>query len=332
MKKWLLLLVALLTMFVISACGSSDETNGSSDEDSESTEENTTEDADAEETAENEAEASEESDAPEELIMGFVPSQDSDTIADTVAPLADRLSEELGIPVEGKVMTNYTALVEAMGTNEVQIGFIPAFAYVLANDKHDVEVILKSERYGSGTYVAQYLVSADSEYEELADLEGAVWAYGDPTSTSGYLFPAAQIMDEFDVDDPQTEFFSEAYLTGGHDNSAIEVYEGRADVATTFDDVRTNLEEEYPDIMEKTRVLGYTDEIPNDTISVTSELSDELVQTIKDSFLSFNEDEDMIQIMNDVYSWDAIIEAEDSEYDIVRETYSKFSDIDINDL
>ncbi|WP_163580329.1 phosphate/phosphite/phosphonate ABC transporter substrate-binding protein [Gracilibacillus saliphilus] len=324
MKKWLLLLVALLTMFVISACGSSDDTSGSSDEDSENTEENSNEDA--EETEGNEAEASEEGDTPDELIMGFVPSQDSDTIADTVAPLADRLSEELGIPVEGKVMTNYTALVEAMGTNEVQIGFIPAFAYVLANEKHGVEVLLKSERYGSGTYVAQYLVSADSDYEELADLEGAVWAYGDPTSTSGYLFPAAQIMDEFGVDDPQTEFFAEAYQTGGHDNSAIEVYQGNADVATTFDDVRTNLEEEYPDIMEKTRVLGYTDEIPNDTISVTKELSDELVQTIKDSFLSFNEDEDMIQIMNEVYSWDAIIEAEDSEYDVVRSTYEKFGD------
>ncbi|QGH36529.1 phosphate/phosphite/phosphonate ABC transporter substrate-binding protein [Gracilibacillus salitolerans] len=326
MKKILLLLVALLTFFVITACGQSDDSNGSSNDESENTEENTNEDTDAEETEENEAEASDEADLPEELIMGFVPSQDSDTIADTVAPLADKLSEELGIPVEGKVMTNYTALVEAMGTNEVQIGFIPAFAYVLANEKHDVEVILKSERYGSGTYVAQYLVDADSDYEELADLEDAVWAYGDPTSTSGYLFPAAQIMDEFGVDDPQTEFFSEAYQTGGHDNSAIEVYQGNADVATTFDDVRTELEEEYPDIMEKTRVLGYTDEIPNDTISITKELSGELVQTIKDSFLSFNDDEEMIQIMNDVYSWDAIIEAEDSEYDVVRSTYNKFGD------
>ncbi|SFL67006.1 phosphonate transport system substrate-binding protein [Gracilibacillus orientalis] len=326
MKKLLLLLVALLTFFVITACGQSDDSNGSSNDESEHTEENTNEDTDTEETAENEAETSEEADMPEELVMGFVPSQDSDTIADTVEPLADKLSEELGIPVEGKVMTNYTALVEAMGTNEVQIGFIPAFAYVLANEKHDVEVILKSERYGSGTYVAQYIVSADSEYEELADLEDAVWAFGDPSSTSGYLFPAAQIMDEFGVDDPQTEFFSEAYQTGGHDNSAIEVYEGRADVATTFDDVRTELEEEYPDIMEETKILGHTDEIPNDTISVTPELSDELVQTIKDSFLSFNDDEEMIQIMNDVYSWDAIIKAEDSEYDVVRSTYNKFGD------
>ncbi|GAE92188.1 phosphonate ABC transporter phosphate-binding periplasmic component [Gracilibacillus boraciitolerans JCM 21714] len=322
MKKLVLLMVTLLSMFVIAACGSSEDTNGSGEDTETDTTENTNEEA--ENT--NDAEANEATDMPEEIIMGFVPSQDSDKIADTVKPLADKLSEELGVPVEGKVMTNYTALVEAMGTNEVQIGFIPAFAYVLANDKHNVEVLLKSERFGSGTYVAQYIVSADSDYQELADLEGAVWAYGDPTSTSGYLFPAAQIMDEFDVENPETEFFSEAYQTGGHDNSAIEVYEGNADVATTFDDVRTSLEEDYPDIMEKTRILGHTEEIPNDTISVTEELSDELVQSIKDAFLSFNDDDGMIKIMNEVYNWDAIIEAEDSEYEIVRETYNKFGD------
>ncbi|MDX8045146.1 phosphate/phosphite/phosphonate ABC transporter substrate-binding protein [Gracilibacillus sp. S3-1-1] len=324
MKKWLLMLVALLTLLVISACGTSDDTEDSNDTDDADTEESANSD-DANEDASNDASAAE-GETPDEIVMGFVPSQDSDTIADTVEPLAERLSDELGIPVEGKVMTNYTALVEAMGTNEVQVGFIPAFAYVLANDKHGVDVILKSERYGSGTYVAQYLVRADSDYEELADLEGTVWAYGDPSSTSGYLFPAAQIMDEFGVDDPQTEFFADVLPTGGHDNSALAVYNGEADVATTFDDVRTTLEEEYPDIMDELKVLGYTDEIPNDTISVTKELDSELVQNIKDAFLSFNDDEDMIQIMNDVYSWDAIIEAEDSEYDVVRSTYNKFGD------
>ncbi|MDL4840173.1 phosphate/phosphite/phosphonate ABC transporter substrate-binding protein [Aquibacillus rhizosphaerae] len=300
MKKILSIILAAATVIIIAGCGDS----ASGDEGN-----------------------------PESIVMGFVPSQESDTIADTVEPLADKLSEELGIEVEGRVMTNYTALVEAMGTNEVQIGFIPAFGYVLANQEHDVEVILKSERFGSGTYVAQYIVGADSGIESLDDLEGKTWAYGDPTSTSGYLFPAAQIMDEFSVDDPETEFFGESIQTGGHDQSAIAVLEGEADVATTFDDVRTGLEEDYPDIMEKTKILTHTKEIPNDTISVTSELDDELVTEIKETFLSFNDDEEMIKIMNEVYNWDKIIEAEDSEYDVVRETYEKFSDdISIDDM
>jgi phosphonate transport system substrate-binding protein len=298
MKKVFALLFAALLVLGLAACGTSSDSGGDDKDGSD----------------------------PEKLVMGFVPSQDSDEIADTVKPLADKLSEELGVEVEGQVMTSYSALVEAMGSNQVHIGFLPAFGYVLANEKHGVEVILKSERYGSGTYKAQYVVRADSDIESLEDMEGKTWAFPDLTSTSGFLFPAAQIMDKFNVEDVQSGFFSNTIEAGGHDNAIIAVYEGDADVATTFDDARTTIEEDYPDVMDKLKVVGYTAEIPNDTISVTKDLSDEWQKKIKETFLSFNDDEEMIKVMNKVYSWDAIIEADDKEYDVVRDTYDKFKD------
>ena len=300
MKKVFALLFAALLVIGLTACGTSSDSNSGGD--------------------------SKKNSDPEKIVMGFVPSQDSDEIADTVKPLADKLSEELGIEVEGKVMTSYSALVEAMGSNQVQIGFLPAFGYVLANEKHGVEVILKSERYGSGTYRAQYVVRADSDIESLEDMKDKTWAIPDLTSTSGFLFPAAQIMDKFEVEDVQSGFFTNTIEAGGHDNALISVYEGDADVATTFDDARTSIEEDYPDVMDKLKVVEYTSDIPNDTISVTKDLSDKWQKKIKDTFLSFNDDKEMIQIMNDVYSWDKIIEADDSEYDVVRDTYQKFKD------
>lgn len=266
----------------------------------------------------------------EKLVMGFVPSQDSENIASSVEPLADRLSEELGVEVEGKVMTNFNSLVEAMGSNQVQIGFIPAFGYVLANEQYDVEVILKSVRHGEGSYKAQYVVREDSGIDSLKDLKGKVWTFADKGSTSGYLFPAKQLMDEFDYDsasDLETDFFSNLTQAGGHDTAALSVLNGDADVATTFDDIRDNLEEEYPDIKDNLKVIDYTEAIPNDTISVTKELDDDMVKKITEAFLSFNDDQEMIDIMHEVYTWDAIEEADDSEYEIVKDTYHQFKDI-----
>jgi len=304
MKKLLGLVAVLMLALTLAACGGND----SDDKD----------DADSG------------SDTPDKLVMGFVPSQDSENIASTVEPLADRLSEELDIDVEGKVMTNYNALVEALGAGQVQIAFIPAFGYILASEQYDVNVILKSMRDGSGTYKAQYLVREDSGIDSLEDLEGKVWAFSDKGSTAGYLFPAKHLMEELDFDsasDLENDFFDSLIEVGGHDTAAEAVLEGDADVATTFDDVRDNLEEDYPSIREDLKVVDYTIDIPNDTITVPDELSDDLVENIREAFLAFNDDPEMIEIMNEVYNWDGIEEAEDSEYEVVRETYHEFRDL-----
>lgn len=264
------------------------------------------------------------------LVMGFFPAKDSGEIADTVEPLAERLSEELGIKVKGRVMTNYNALVDAMGANQVQIGFIPAFGYILANEEYDVQVILKSVRRGKGAYKAQYLVRMGSEIEEFIDMKDKTWAFPDKASTSGYLFPAKQLMNELDfgsIVELEDEFFDHIMETGTHEAAAISVMEGDADVATTHSHVLDNLSDEYPDIKEKLGVIAYTDDIPNDTISVVKDLDEQMVEDIKTAFLKFNEDEEMIQIMNDVYTWDGIMEADDEEYDFVRETYHQFRNI-----
>lgn len=266
----------------------------------------------------------------ETLVIGFFPAQDSDKMADTIEPLAERLSEELGMRVEGSVMTNYNALVDAMGANEIQIGFIPAFGYILANEEYDAQVILKSLRNGEGSYKAQYLVKTDDDIEELTELENLVWALPDKASTSGYLFPAKQLMNELNitsVNGLEQDYIDEIMETGTHEAAAISVMEGDADFATTHDHVLENLSDDYPDIKDNLEVIEYTDEIPNDTISVVKDLDPELVEAIKEAFLEFNEDEEMIQIMNDVYTWDGITEATDEEYEFVRETFHEFRDI-----
>ncbi|WP_102028016.1 phosphate/phosphite/phosphonate ABC transporter substrate-binding protein [Salirhabdus sp. Marseille-P4669] len=302
MKKLWALLFVLTLATVLAACGSSDDEGESGEGENLN---------------------------PDKIVMGFVPSQDSGKIAETAQPLADKLGEIIGKEVEAKTMTNYTALVEALGNETAHIGFIPAFGYVLASSKYEVEPILKSERNGSATYVAQYLVRADSPVESLEDLKehagDMIWAYGDASSTSGYLFPASQLMGMFDIEDTtalQEEFFKGVLKSGGHDNSAVAVLDGDADIATTFDDVRDTMLEDYPTIMDDLKVIGTTEEIPNDTITIPSSLDDELTEKIKDAFLSFNDDPEMIEIMNEVYNWDAIIEADDSEFDVVRETYN----------
>ena len=262
----------------------------------------------------------------ETLTLGFIPSSDAGEIATTAEPLAEYLSEELGVEVVAEVMVDYTGLIEAMRTQQVDIGFLAPFSFVQAEERADVEVILKSVRHGSDSYVAQYVTHVDSGLDSIEDIiaeEGLVWAYPDVLSTSGYLFPAAQMTD-MGVEDLDSHF--DQIAVGGHDNAIIQVYDGQADFATTFDDARENVEEDLEDVMDVLQVVGTTDDIPNDTISVRSELPDEWKEKIQEAFLSINDNEEVLQVMNDIYNWDALAEASSEDYDIVREVFAMFED------
>lgn len=289
MKKLSLWIVGLAALFVLAACGDS-------------------------------------GDEVDELVLGFVPSSDAENIADNAQPLADYLEEELGIPVRAEVTTNYAGLVEAMRTGEAHIGFLPAFGYVQAAERGDVEVIAKSVRFGSGTYLAQYNVAADSDietFEDLVETEGLVWAFPGYSSTSGYLFPGVEFLNA-GIDDLEGHF--EHLQVEGHDNALLQLLDGNADFATTFDDARGNLSDEFPDIEEQIRVIGYSDPIPNDTISIYGGLSDDLKEQITQAVLNMADNEAALQAMNDIYEWDGVEAATDEEYDIVRDAFEEFED------
>jgi phosphonate transport system substrate-binding protein len=260
------------------------------------------------------------------IVMGFVPSQDADKIADTVEPLKEKLEEILGIEVEAQVMTDYVGLVEGMRTGRIDIGFLPPFAYVQAEDRANVDVILKAVRFGSSSYRAQYNVPADSDIQSIEDLvskTGLRWAFGDVSSTSGFLFPGSQLMD-MGVADLNAHF--NPFPVGAHDTALVALLNGDADFATTYEDARTRIEKDYPNALKDIRVIGYSAPIPNDGVSVSEQVSPEWKEKLTTAFLSFNDDEDMLQVLQDVYNWTGIAKASSEDYQVVRETYEKFKD------
>jgi phosphonate transport system substrate-binding protein len=301
MKKFLTLFTAILLVLSLAACGGANE-------------EGTTEQGNGGE------------EEIEQLTMGFIPSQEADQIADNVKPLEDYLTEQLGVPVKAEVMIDFVGLVEGMRTGKIDIGFTNPFGYVQAKDRADVEILVKSIRHGSDTYKAQFIVGTDSglsSVEDLVKTEGLTWAFGDTLSTSGFLFPASKLMD-LGVEDLNT--FYNQLAVGGHDNAVLSVLEGQADFATTFDDARKVLEKDHPDVMDKVKVIGYTDEIPNDGVSVRGDLPDEMKEKIKKAFLDINDKPEVLSIMTEVYTWDGIAEASDEEFDVVRAVYERFKD------
>ncbi|SDB99949.1 phosphonate transport system substrate-binding protein [Terribacillus halophilus] len=268
----------------------------------------------------------------EELRVQFVPSQNAETLEAKAKPLEGLLEEELDIPVEVSVSTNYNTIVEAMSSGQVDVGFLPPTAYVLAHEKDAADVILQSQRYGVNPedgsptdelvdyYLAQFVVKADSDINSLEDLEGKSIAVQDVTSSAGYVWPAGAL-DEAGLDIQQD---LTPTIVKGHDAGIISVLNGDTDAAVTFQDARNTVSGDYPTVFEDTKVIATTEKIPNDTIAVTPEINDEWKEKITDAFINIGKDPEGLEIIRDVYTHEGYVKSDDSNFEVVREYAEKY--------
>jgi phosphonate transport system substrate-binding protein len=102
------------------------------------------------------------------------------------------LSEKIGCEVKVYIATNYNAEIEAMRNDKLDVGEFGPLGYVLAHQVAKAEAVASfSNKDGQpDTYWASIVTYPGSGIKTLADVRGHSFAFSDPASTSGHLFPA----------------------------------------------------------------------------------------------------------------------------------------------
>lgn len=262
------------------------------------------------------------------IVWVLVPSQDTEVVLTGAEEIAAVFEEQTGLIVEPLVTTDFTGAVEAMCSGEAHMGALNTFNYVLAKARGCAEVALASVRFGSAFYQGQVITAADSGITSIADLAGKTFCRPDPTSTSGWVIPSITMQAE--GLDPEADLASITDV-GGHDAVVIAVYNGDCDAGATFVDARTNVEEDFPDVMDKVVVIAESAPIPNDTISFVPDLPAEVRDALVGALLDLASTDEGLEILGAVYSWDGMQEVDDTFYDGFRQQLEA-AGIDIEEL
>jgi phosphonate transport system substrate-binding protein len=300
------------------------------------------------------ASVDEKADWPDSITIGFVPSREADALVEKIQPVADVLAADLGIEVKGVVSNDYTGLVEAMGSGQADIGAFGPTALLQARDRAGAEIILQSVRNGGATYHTQWMTNNPDKYcsdtpvenersggddktltflncngtdhdateivegplgeDALPKVKGAKVAFVEQTSSSGYVFPALQLVQA--GLDYQTDI--DPIFAGSHDAAAIAVCNGDAEVGVSFDDARSIATTDC-DLATKVVVFAYSPEIPNDGWAVRGDLPDSLKTAITQSLLDFAKSDDGKKVLDEIYQIDDLVPAKEGAYDIVEE-------------
>jgi phosphonate transport system substrate-binding protein len=137
------------------------------------------------------------------------------------------IGDKLGCKVEVFVATSYNAEIEAMRNGKLEIGEFGPLGYVLAHRVAKAEAVAA---FGTAdgkpnTYWASLVTYPASGIKTVEEIKGRSFAFSDPASTSGHLFPAYGLRKA--GIDPDKDI--KAIYAGSHTSSFEALYNHKVD-------------------------------------------------------------------------------------------------------
>src|SRR6266478_4012011 len=255
--------------------------------------------------------------AARELKFGFTPVLSEREMQNEFEPLMTYLSDALGQKVVLYVARDYGDLRTQMEAGAVDIGSFSPFAYVDAERGGKIRILPQSLIEGSATYRGLIITRKDSGLKSIADLKGKRFAFVDPKSASGYVYPRAMLIEK--GINPET-FFKETVFAGSHDKVIAAVLEGRADAGAIYDGA-LGVAKRSGASTENLITLVSSDPIPHDAIAVRIGLDEALAKRIQLALINLDKSEGGRRVItNSKKKLTGHVIAEDSVFDVVRRT------------
>lgn len=200
--------------------------------------------------------------------------------------LLDFLAEYLGQPVEMVQRNTYAETNELLRTGAVDLAFVCTYAYVRAHDEFGARLLAVPEIDGATTYQAYIITRKDSGVNDFSDFKGKRFAFTDPLSTTGYLYPLTLL--KLQETRPE-DFFASHIFTYSHDNSVRAVRDGIVDGASVESQVLDEMMARDPELQRHIRVIQHSPDFSAPPVIVRPGLNEALETRLRDFFLTLHE-------------------------------------------
>lgn len=167
-------------------------------------------------------------------------------------PLLDYLSHQLDRPVELVQRQTYAETNTLIEENAVDIAFVCTSAYIEGYDTFGMELLAAPQVNGTASYQSVLIVPASSSARDMADLAGVVFAFTDPISFSGRVYPTYLVQQ---LGSTPEDFFGRTFFTYNHDNAIRAVANGIADGAAVDSLVYDFAIQRDPELATQVRVI-----------------------------------------------------------------------------
>ena len=160
------------------------------------------------------------------------------------------LEQQLNRPVNFVQRSSYREITDMLLRDDLDVAWVCGLPYVESQDR--LNLVATPIYQGAPLYRSYQITSNKQQAKSWSDLEGVTFAYVDPDSNSGYLYPNyAMMRKQLEPD----RMFRRSFFAKAHRNAVEAVTEGLADAAAVDGYIWDTLARDNPALVQKTQIV-----------------------------------------------------------------------------
>ncbi|HBB16727.1 MAG TPA: hypothetical protein DCZ97_06865 [Syntrophus sp. (in: bacteria)] len=229
--------------------------------------------------------------------------------------IIDYIGEQIKQPVQMVNRRTYDEMDALLKKGEVQIAFICSAPYVKNRERFGVELLVAPTVGGSPLYHSFIIVYKDSPVKTLFELKGKVFAFTDPGSNTGKLYPTYLLKG---MGSTPERFFKRFLYSYSHNKSVEMVAKKIVDGAAIESIVYEYMLKTGSPYTKQTRIIKRSPPFGIPPVVVTRNIDPELRKKVKDALLIMHKTAKGKALLSAMMI-EGFTEVPDANYDSIRE-------------
>ncbi len=226
----------------------------------------------------------------------------------------DYLENRLGRSISFVQRGSYREITDLLLRGELDAAWLCGLPYV--EQRLRMSLVAVPVYQGSPLYRSLLIVPKDDlETTEWDDVPAGVFAFSDPDSNSGYLYPR-YAMKRAGIDPER--YFRKTFFAHGHRNVVEAVAAGLADAGAVDAYVWETLSRDQPELTADTRVVLRSETFGFPPIVARADLPGSEVLALRRVLVAMAEDPQGLRVL-DFFNLDGFVEAKPALYDRIAE-------------
>jgi phosphonate transport system substrate-binding protein len=189
--------------------------------------------------------------------------------------------------------TKYREIMDLLLTNQLDLAWVCGYPYV--REKQRVQLLAVPVYLGKPTYHSLIITHRENqEINSFADLKNRVFAFSDPDSNSGYLYPSYRLQQ---IDTTPGRYFSRYFFTWSHQNTIEAVAVGLAQGGSVDSYVWDQVKILQPDLVAQTRIVETSPAFGFPPLVTRKNIDASLFQLLQSLFLDMHKNPRGAQVL-----------------------------------